>query len=124
MNRIFALLFAFGYLISVSGLALNMHYCGGELNCISLIVPDDCCECPEDAPPSCCSDSGLFLKASDDSHLQVNSEFSFKIAAVEVLASQFVVPHQILAKFHQSEVYAFADLPPPDRVIAYRRLLI
>jgi hypothetical protein len=118
------LLFAFSYLVSVTGLTLNMHYCGGELSCVSLLIPDDCCECPDETDSSCCSDSGIFLKASDDSHLSSSESFDFNFNAdVAPLPQDF----QFVAfrtEFIEESYQFFSDLPPPDRVIAFRTLLI
>lgn len=118
------LLFAFSYLVSVTGLTLNMHYCGGELSCVSLFIPDDCCECPDESDSSCCSDSGIFLKASDDSHLSSSGTFDFNFQAdlpTTPQEFQFVV---FRSRFIEESFQFFSDLPPPDRVISYRTLLI
>jgi hypothetical protein len=124
IRKISILLFAFSYLVSVTGLMLNMHYCGGELNCVSLLLPDDCCECPDETDSSCCADSGVFLKASDDSHLSSTETFDFNFPA-EVAPSQqdfqFVA---FRSEFIEESYQFFSDLPPPDRVIAFRTLLI
>jgi hypothetical protein len=124
MKRLIAIVFALLYLGSVSGWALNLHYCGGELNCISLLVKDDCCACPEEKEPGCCNDEGLFIKASDDCHTSVNTPvFSPAFIGVETHTNRFVNHTEGLSTRGHIGFCAF-DLPPPQRIILFRTFLI
>lgn len=124
MKRLCSILFALLYLSSVSGWALNLHYCGGELNCISLLVKDDCCACPDEEEPGCCSDEGVYIKASDDSHTAGNAPtFSFDFGLVEVPVS-FSIPSGTSAPNSAEQSYCAFDLPPPKRIILFRTFLI
>lgn len=124
MKRSVAIIFALLYISSVSGWALNLHYCGGELNCISLLVKDDCCACPDEEEPGCCSDEGLFIKASDDSHTSVNTPvFTPICTTIETHTDWFtdrIEATSIKAKFG----YCAYDLPPPQCIILFRTFLI
>lgn len=124
IKKVAILLFAFNYLLSVTGLALNKHYCGGELSCVSLWIPDDCCECPDETDSSCCADSGVFLKASDDSHLSSSETFDFNFLADVTPLQQDFQFAAFRSEFIEESYQFFSDLPPPDRVIAFRTLLI
>ena len=124
IKKIAILLFAFNYLLSVTGLALNKHYCGGELSCVSLLIPDDCCECPDGEDASCCADAGVFLKASDDSHLSASSSFDFVFYAETADWLNFSFQPGYCSSISEESYYFFTDIPPPDRVIAFRTLLI
>ncbi len=124
IKKISILLFAFNYLLSVTGLALNKHYCGGELSCVSLLIPDDCCECPDGEESSCCADAGVFLKASDDSHLSSSETFDFNFQADVAPLKQDFQFVAFRSEFIEESYQFFSDLPPPDRVIAFRTLLI
>lgn len=124
MKRSVAIIFALLYIGSVSGWALNLHFCGGELNCISLLVKDDCCACPEEEEPGCCSDEGLYIKASDDSHTAGNSTtFSLDAALVSAPLSFSIPTYNIVSNCTVYNYCAF-DLPPPDRLILFRTFLI
>ncbi len=124
IKKIAILLFAFNYLLSVTGLALNKHYCGGELSCVSLLIPDDCCECPDETDSSCCADSGVFLKASDDSHLPSSETFDYNFPADVTHLQEEIQFVAFRSEFIEESFQFFSDLPPPDRVIAFCTLLI
>jgi hypothetical protein len=124
MKRSIAIICALLYIGSVSGWALNLHYCGGELNCISLLVKDDCCACPEEDEPGCCSDEGLFIKASDDSHTSVNTPvFTPVCTYVETRTDWFTDRIEVNSMKAEFGYCAF-DLPPPQRIILFRTFLI
>jgi hypothetical protein len=109
---------------TLSGITLNFHYCGETLNCISLFSPDDCCACADDEVPGCCNDEGVYLKATDDSHTAGNySDFTFSAASVEV-PFRFSVKNSLHEVFRVVPTYHAYDLPPPQRLILFRRLLI
>jgi hypothetical protein len=124
MKRSIAIIFALLYIGSVSGWALNLHYCGGELNCISLLVKDDCCTCPEEDEPGCCSDEGLYIKASDDSHTAGNSITFSQDAALVASRLTFSIPTVLNLPNCAVHPYCAFDLPPPDRLILFRTFLI
>lgn len=124
MKRSVAIIFALLYIGSVSGWALNLHYCGGELNCISLLVKDDCCACPEEEEPGCCSDEGLFIKASDDSHTSINTPVFTPVCTTSETRTNWFT-NRIEANSMKVEFgYCAFDLPPPQRIILFRTFLI
>ena len=124
MKRIVAIIFALLYIGSVSGWALNLHYCGGELNCVSLWVEDDCCACPDEEEPGCCNDEGIYIKASDDSHTAGNSiTFYIDAALVSPNLTYLSASNKTLPISARLRYCAF-DLPPPQRIILFRTFLI
>jgi len=124
MKRVVAIILTLLYLSSVSGLALNLHYCEGELNCVSLWVKDDCCACPEEEKSGCCSDEGIYIKAFDDSHTAANSTtFTFGAA---LISSPLSFSIKIGNKLPKRDIRYFCayDLPPPNRLVLFRTFLI
>jgi hypothetical protein len=124
MKKILALVFAWLYVFTLSGVTLNFHYCGETLNCISLFTPDDCCTCADNEEPGCCNDEGVYLKATDDSHTTCYYyDFAFSTASVgEPL--RFALKKSSREVFRMVPTYHAYDLPPPQRIILFRRLLI
>ena len=124
MKKVLALVFAWLYVFTLSGVTLNFHFCGESLNCVSLFTPDDCCACPAEEEPGCCNDEGIYLKATDDSHTAVNySDFNFSVASIEApielsLRKSGNTCNRMVRSYHAY------DLPPPQRIILFRRLLI
>lgn len=56
------------YVVSVCGLTINKHFCGGELESVSLIKQDSCCgEETEDEASGCCQDEILYLSNKTES---------------------------------------------------------
>lgn len=78
-----ALLLAFFLLISNSGLAFNVHYCGEKIAAISSVFSDEeVCEMPVKKEKSCCAKKEVTHKkccSDKEVNLKDNSEkFAFK----------------------------------------------
>lgn len=64
------------YLVSVSGIALNLHYCGGKIKSISFTHTDEsgCCK-GKMKKAGCCKEATAYAKVKDSqassSHLQL-----------------------------------------------------
>lgn len=76
MKKTFAIFFVFLYLVSVSGISLNLHYCGGKIKSISLTHTDESGCCPGKMKNTgCCKDKNAHAKVEDSqassSHLQL-----------------------------------------------------
>ena len=124
MKKFLALVFAWLYVFTLSGVTLNFHFCGESLNCVSLFTPDDCCACPTEEEPGCCNDEGIYLKATDDSHTSGNySDFSLSVASIEA-PTKFSLKKGFNTFVSIANTYHAYDLPPPKRIILFRRLLI
>lgn len=52
----------FVYLVSVCGLTINKHFCGGELESVTLIKQGSCCEGEESGiADDCCANETIYL---------------------------------------------------------------
>jgi hypothetical protein len=61
-SHIFLLLLLVIYTLSVAGVTINKHFCGGELEEVSLLEPDSCCG--EEMPvedDGCCSNESVYV---------------------------------------------------------------
>lgn len=112
MKKLFAIFLLITFLISNSGIALTVHYCGGKIASIDFI-PDNKhkCKCGNKAmKPGCCKEKTALFKVNNE--MAKTSHFTLKLAT----------PKNILTQFNQFEIvstesfyYCVADYyhPPP-----------
>src|SRR5436190_16192983 len=64
MKKICAIAFLLVYLVSVSGIALSMHWCGGKLNTIKIVYAEhhSCCCLKKPMKKGCCKDEVSYCK--------------------------------------------------------------
>lgn len=120
-----ALLLAFFLLVSNSGLALNVHYCGDTIAAVSTVFSKEevcdlpvvqekaCCSKVETNHKKCCSDKEINL--DDDSEKIVIKSFSFDLDSVFVLKSwnpQFFTPVVVQVHSQITDYYCDAHAPP------------
>jgi len=65
------------YLFSCIGLVINFHYCGGDLESVSLYHADEdgCCGDSEDKMPGCCKDKVVLIDTDDN---EANTKYAVK----------------------------------------------
>jgi hypothetical protein len=68
MKRVTAILAIFLFLFTNSGIALSVHYCGGEAVSFDIFSSDNRqCDCgATDMPKGCCENETTFVNASSD----------------------------------------------------------
>lgn len=69
MNRPFVISLAAFYLLVSLGLTINVHYCMGEVEEVSIIAMTKGCCCAAMEMPGCCDDEQLQLSLDDDHQL-------------------------------------------------------
>lgn len=61
-RRIFILFCLVVYALSTFGITINKHFCGGELESVTLLKKSNCCtEDGDDEPMGCCEDETIYL---------------------------------------------------------------
>ncbi|MFD0964315.1 HYC_CC_PP family protein [Pseudofulvibacter geojedonensis] len=101
------------YLSISGGFAVNLHYCGGELESVSTLltdivceeeaVEDKCCSEEKDIPNDCCDDEQIdFNEVDDDTTLNTSVEF-FVVNAI--------LPNFETHQFYESEQLKKTALP-------------
>jgi hypothetical protein len=82
IKKYFSGLLVLVYLVTVTGVPVYNHYCGGELEEVSLLLKsNDCCgEEEEDA--GCCSNEDLYIRNAQDF---VSAPAKFKVVPAFVL---------------------------------------
>ena len=116
-------LLAFLLLVSNSGFAFSVHFCGGEIASITtpftnLEVCDmpqaekkSCCAAPSDDDKPCCENKTLDLKKSSDVIVKV---FSLELASPFVVVLAQSTPELVMREMalYQKDYYFFEDTSP------------
>jgi len=99
MKKLIVIPIMFIYLLAVSGVMINMHYCGNELESWGVYSSEDagCAEddCADDAEHTtnsdCCKNEVITAKITIDH--DVSDVFKLKLSVVEWIAPQPIVFH-------------------------------
>lgn len=99
------------YIVTSTGFALNLHYCGNHVAAIKINAPAKSCVQPmAKSKMKCCKDSKLDVKVKDSHESQPNA-FIPKISPVNVPTSLF---GDFILPVHQLLLDVFFDRSPPD----------
>lgn len=132
IRKFTALLLAVLTLASSSTFALDLHFCGGNLESISLITDSEPCEMQKGIPPchkkmaaSCCEDHSYLHDGDEFSSQFSMSDFNqFSEAFIPALTELYAVEFNPML----SEPVIISDSGPPlssvDRLIQFRIFLI
>lgn len=85
----------FLYLFSYTGIAINIHHCGGEISEINFLDKEASCGCGDKKMPmGCCEDQVHFFKVEDShqntSKSEIPSSKSINIYAISKILQQDV----------------------------------
>jgi len=113
MKKSLFIFFAALYLLSSSGISLNLHYCGGKIKSVSFFHTDeaDCCGPKMKKKKDCCKERSFVYQVKED---QNNANpLSFENPAKKILAI-VSAPQTFLASL-KSFSFAVPDFhAPPD----------
>lgn len=92
MNKVLIILFSAYYMLASVGVAINVHYCAGEVSSIDVLSKKSLCCCESDGQrSSCCDDETLFFQMDDEQQFfqssKMNFEQSFKMIALSNLVT-------------------------------------
>lgn len=98
------------YLLTVVGMPVYLHYCGGEVEDISYLVETNGCCGDEEPQNDCCRNEGYVL--------QNNSDFTIKDLQphfIKTVTQVFVLPRPLILIEPQTTVFASYShhFPPP-----------
>lgn len=111
MKKLAAILLILCYLVPAIGTTLVMHYCGGELDSVSILSTDENrCSCgSESMKKDCCKDELVVLKIKDTEQSIKSSttqpRFIVKEPAATELLLQSVYFNPVSLSFSQSYLY-------------------
>jgi len=107
-KRISVLTILLLYLVTASGFALNLHYCGNHISSVKIDAPAEKCS---PVKMKCCRDEHLDIKIKDAHQVQAHFAFAklFVADLPKIIYSDYLLPVQALA------LVTRADRGPPDR---------
>ena len=117
MKKLIVIPIMFIYLLAVSGVMINMHYCGNELESWGVYASNDGCatdSCSDDMEEEegCCKDEVIAAKVTVDQN--VVDSFKFKLSFVDWITPPqyfYVVETQAIHVAAQS-VHCMPNAPP------------
>lgn len=103
------------YLVSMAGLAFNMHYCHGKLASVSLYAPAKPCKmCAglvnKNIDDGCCKTELLEVKVSDDH--QASFKINFQKAVYEFLLPDWAITSFVNPLIHQPNAVLTVNTAP------------
>ena len=132
-KRIVALTLAVLTLSASTTFSMGIHFCGGELESISVITAPQPCGMQKDLPPchrqmtpSCCEDETIIHDGNEFSHSQsLSADLDFSTAK---FIPEFTFLYDLTTDLSGNTAHVFhAPDPPPatvDRAVVFRSLLI
>ncbi len=114
------LFLAFLMLVSNSGLAFNVHYCGNEIASVSIktnkkpiVFEENCCGIIEEQS-NCCNDKLFQIQESSDKFQENISQFEFNSFIVENQTILICFNKNQNYKYQKTDIfYSFLDNLPP-----------
>ncbi len=112
MKKVALICLSFIYLVFSTGYSVNLHFCGGDFQSISLIPSaKDCNKCGKKSMKRCCKDVSASFQAEDD-HSKLNSKISIKapnLAPSFLQQSNFFIYH---FNTQSTQSYYFSESKP------------
>lgn len=106
-----AIFFAAFYLLSTIGVAVNVHYCGGNLKSVALIVDADTC-CADEASCGCCQDETYFFQY-DVNDVLVQPLLEVQSTPVAFIAIMHLIQVVLEDDSEETSFYSYHS-PPPE----------
>ena len=114
MKKFALIAFSIFYLTIISGVNLNMHYCGGKLINISFTQASNdvgCCGAKKNTK-GCCHDHSTILKLKEKHVQSSDLKMSVNIISSILSASEFnILINEVTSK---SEIVSNYNAPPPN----------
>ena len=124
MKKVVLSIIALVYFFAVTGWEINIHYCMGHVDSVSLlsVKKDTCDTCGMSRSDNngCCHDENQFVRLAQDQKL--TSSFHYKITApvTESLTNQSTYTISSAIPFNPSSSISELDLPPPSNPLFIR----
>ena len=112
MKKVVSIFLLMVFLFSNSGIAINVHWCGGKLNSLKFFAkgPHKCMCRKKTMDPGCCKDKSTVLKANKD--LSKTLQFLFKTLNIEYLNDKIIYTEGLITSDLKC-CYADFYHPPP-----------
>lgn len=114
MKKFLSIILAVVYLVLVSGITLQLHYCGGKLSSVKVTLVDNnhSCSCgSKTMKKGCCKNQSVYVKVKGDQKSSNNSIISFDNAKSIALQLPFIIRNLPLVQY--SSIISNYHEPPP-----------
>jgi hypothetical protein len=125
IKRTALFLVTFLYLLASTGVAINVHYCGGKISSVKIgYTTKDGCSCGKKAKKrSCCADKTALLHIKDVQHKSdVRKVTAPSLQLLFFNGFTYLMPTLALKVFHRDIKVPPGD--PPDLYLQHRALII
>jgi hypothetical protein len=115
MKRSIAISFSLVYLLLTAGFTMNIHYCLGKIESVSIIpVADNCCCDDTGMDMGCCGNETMIFQFSPEDQLVQSDNSVFKAPLLEIIeiASIRSIDHEDHAKV----TLKICNSPPPEDI--------
>ncbi len=115
MKRISAISFSVLYFLLTAGFTMNIHYCLGKIESVSIIpVADNCCCSDTGMDMGCCGNETMIFQFSPDDQLVQSDNTVFKAPLLEIIeiASIRSIDHED----HERVTLKICNSPPPEEI--------
>jgi hypothetical protein len=129
MKRILLILFSVLYLFTVSGVALNLHYCGEELRTVSVVLKPaqkGCCGSKKMMKGKCCKNSIHYVKVSSDQQNVHSAKVPVNCLKKVVLFAPLLIDEQAYVSLETKKYTDYHSPPiiPKDLLYIENRVLL
>lgn len=116
MKKLSSIVLLLLYTMSISGLAIDSHFCCGELASVQIeYAPTHCAPSSDDGNGDCCKDISCFFKIHDVQYPTVLN-FSFKTPVLNTPSLLLPVAFDFTKEQNASD-YAYFHSPPPQTTL-------
>jgi len=115
MKRISAILFSSMYLLLTAGFTMNIHYCLGKIESVSIIpIADNCCCGNTGMDMGCCGNEQMIFQFIPDDQMVQSENTVFKAPLLEIIeiASLRSIDHED----HERVALKICNSPPPEKI--------
>jgi hypothetical protein len=115
MKRIVAISFSIVYLLLTAGFTINIHYCLGEIESVSIIpVADNCCCGETGMDMGCCGNETMIFQFSPDDQMVQSNSTVFKAPLLEIIEIASI--RSIDREDHERITLKICNSPPPEEI--------
>jgi hypothetical protein len=119
MKKLASIIISLVYLLLSTGVVLNVHYCRGEIESVSLIVEVQKCSChSEISDNNCCSNYQYFLQLDLDEQLVENTRSVSEVFKYIKLLEKDEYDFEVY--YTESQDYFYPDISPPPKLAIWK----
>jgi|GEM_PF-3985854 len=126
IRRLLTILLLTAYTVATSGMVVQVHFCCGEIDGVSLQGTAAYDSCPMGSAmkkmPGCCSDRNIELKMGDDRFAPAAAKVTLAPTEFYAFAPHYdalTEPYQLIRTHPDYYLGSPPGLPPPDLQAAY-----